>query len=388
VVEQDKQGAFVRYILYYPESEDLIRQSSEPKNLGPAPRDTVRGRQGKAGNGLASRVWKGVPAVSLVDRFQRSISYLRLSVTDRCNLRCRYCMPADGPDLIPREELLTREELIRLTRIFLDLGIRKVRVTGGEPFMRGGLLDLLRELRDLSGLDSLHITTNGLGMASHVPALRDIGIAGVNLSLDTLDRHTFEKITGRDGLDDVLETFHTLLDHDLTVKINTVVLGEWNSDEIGRMARLARDHQVEVRFIEEMPLIGIARASTIHWDQERIIDRLTSELGTLRPLPPNGGTARRFTIAGFTGTIGMIAGHTRSFCSTCDRIRITASGLMKTCLYGPDTIDLKQMLQDGVDDNAIGAAVSEQVSNRSSDGFEAHSGCGPRASDCMSSIGG
>ncbi|MFC1628934.1 GTP 3',8-cyclase MoaA [Gemmatimonadota bacterium] len=326
--------------------------------------------------------------MTLIDRFQRSISYLRLSVTDRCNLRCRYCMPASGPELQPREELLTRQELVRLTGIFLDLGIRKVRVTGGEPFMRKDVLNLLGELRDLHGLESLHITTNGLGIAAHVPALRDIGIAGVNLSLDTLDRHTFEKITGTDGLDDVLVTFRTLLDHDLPVKINMVVLGEWNSDEIGRIAHMACDHQVEVRFIEEMPLIGVARASTTHWDQTRILDRLTSELGSLQPLPSNSGTARRFAVAGFTGTVGIIAGHSRTFCPSCDRIRITASGLMKTCLYGPDALDLKQMLRDGAEDDTIGAAVAEQVANRSSDGFEAHSGCGIRTSDCMSSIGG
>ena len=326
--------------------------------------------------------------MTLIDRFQRSISYLRLSVTDRCNLRCRYCRPASGPELQPHRELLTRQELVRLTGIFLDLGIRKVRVTGGEPFMRQDVLDLLGEVSDLPGLESLHITTNGLGVASHIRALRDIGIAGVNLSLDTLDRRTFEKITGRDGLYDVLETFHALLDHDLPVKINTVVLGEWNSDEIGLMAQMACDHQVEVRFIEEMPLIGIARASTVHWDQERILDRLTSELGTLQPLPSNGGTARRFTLPGFTGTIGIIAGHSRSFCPTCERIRVNASGLMKTCLYGPDALDLKQMLRDGVEDDTIGAVVCEQVLNRSSDGFEAHAGCGFQTSERMSSIGG
>lgn len=364
----------------------------------------VRGRQGKAGNGLASRVWKGVAVVSpngrdrrqdisppettLVDHFQRSITYLRLSVTDRCNLRCRYCMPLAGPALKPREELLTWEELIRLAGIFLGLGVRKLRVTGGEPFMRKGLLNFLREAHDLPGLESLHITTNGMGVAPLVPALRDIGVAGVNLSLDTLDRHTFETITGRDGLDDVLETFHALLDHDLPVKINTVVLGEWNADEIARMARLARDYPVEVRFIEEMPLIGIARSSTIHWDRNRILDRLTSELGTLQPLPANGGTACRFTVAGFTGTIGVIAGHTRSFCSTCNRIRITASGLMKTCLYGCDVLNLRQMLRDSGDENAIQTAVTERVLNRSSDGFAAHSRCGFQTSDCMSSIGG
>ncbi len=326
--------------------------------------------------------------MTLTDRFQRSITYLRLSVTDRCNLRCRYCMPLEGVELVSREELLTWEELRRLTDIFIGLGIRKLRVTGGEPFLRKDLPDFLREIRNRPDLETLHLTSNGIGVAHLVPTLREIGIDGVNLSLDTLERSTFETITGRDGLEDVLETFHALLAHDIPVKINTVALGEWNSDEIGRMARLARDHRVEVRFIEEMPLIGMARSSTIPWDQERILQRLTSELGPLLPLPVTGGTTRRFAVAGFTGTIGVIAGHSRSFCAACDRIRINATGLMKTCLYGSTVLDLKEMLREGRDDGEIGAAVAERVANRSADGFESFARRGRRTSDCMSSIGG
>ncbi|MFC1500310.1 GTP 3',8-cyclase MoaA [Candidatus Zixiibacteriota bacterium] len=326
--------------------------------------------------------------MKLIDRYQRSISYLRLSVTDRCNLHCRYCMPAAGPDLSPTDELLTREELVRLTSIFLGLGIDKLRITGGEPFMRENLLDLLREVLDLPGLQALHITTNGIDVAPLVPALRDIGISGVNLSLDTLDRQTFSEITGRDSLDAVLDTLHALLAHAIPVKINTVTLGEWNTDELGRMARLACDLPVEVRFIEEMPLIGITRGSTVHWDQERILNRITSELGDLRSLPDEGGTARRFTLPGYAGTIGIIAGHTRSFCRTCDRIRVNASGLMKTCLYGHDVLDLREMLRSGLDDDTVGAAVSGQVIDRSADGYAADSRCGVRATDRMSSIGG
>jgi len=308
--------------------------------------------------------------MTLTDRHQRSITYLRLSVTDRCNLRCRYCMPPEGVDLVPRDELLTLEELRRLTRIFLGLGIRKLRITGGEPFLRKGLPDFLHEIRALPGLETLHLTSNGIGVAPLVPALREIGVDGINLSLDTLDRETFETITGQDVLDEVIETFHALLDHGIPVKINTVVLGEWNTDEIGRMAGLAREHPVEVRFIEEMPLIGMARPSTVSWDQEQIIRRLTAELGILHPLPDTGGTARRFTLPGFTGAIGVIAGHSRSFCTTCDRIRINATGLMKTCLYGPAVLDLRGLLREGLSDEEIGVAVTGRVSERSADGHD------------------
>jgi len=326
--------------------------------------------------------------VPLVDRHQRSITYLRLSVTDRCNLRCRYCMPPAGVELVPRSELLTWEELHRLTRIFLGLGIRKLRVTGGEPFLRKGLPEFLREIRDLPGLETLHLTSNGIGVAPLVPILDTIGVNGVNLSLDTLDRETFGTITGRDGLTEVMETFHTLLAHNIPVKINMVVLGEWNSDEIIPMAGLARDLPVEVRFIEEMPLIGRTRPAAVAWDQERIIRRLTTELGALQPLPYSGGTARRFTRPGFQGTIGVIAGHSRSFCATCDRIRVNATGLMKTCLYGPAVLDLRELLRGDRSDEEIGTAVSGRVSERAADGHESYSRCGFRTSDCMSSIGG
>jgi cyclic pyranopterin phosphate synthase len=324
----------------------------------------------------------------LVDPLGRSITYLRLSVTDRCNLRCRYCMPPGGIDLQPREALLTLEELLHLSGIFTRLGIRKIRITGGEPFCRKGVLDFLMDIRALPGLDTLHLTSNGVGIAPLVPTLRTIGVDGVNLSLDTLDRDTFKAITGRDALDEVMETFHALLDHGIPVKINTVVLGEWNTGELGRLAALARHYPVEVRFIEEMPLIGQIRSSTIPWDRDRILARLTSQLGELQPLPAVGGTARRFTIPGHAGTVGIIAGHSRSFCAACDRIRINARGFMKTCLYGPAALDLRKMLREHRNEEAIARAVIEQIADRSADGFEAHARCGFRSSDCMPSIGG
>ena len=187
---------------------------------------------------------------ALVDNFFRSITYLRLSVTDRCNLRCRYCMPSEGINFQPADKILSWEEMTRLTKIFVDLGITKVRITGGEPFSRKGILDFLTKIRSFSGLEELYVTTNGVGIAQFVPALKKIGLNGINLSLDTLNKHRFVELTRRDSLDQVLEFFSEVLKYKIRLKINTVVKEGFNTAEIVPIARLAQKYPIEVRFIE------------------------------------------------------------------------------------------------------------------------------------------
>ncbi len=182
--------------------------------------------------------------VSLIDNYFRRISYLRLSVTDRCNLRCRYCMPAEGINFQSSEKILSWEEMSRLTKIFIDLGITKVRITGGEPFTRKGIFDFLKKIRSFSGLEELYVTTNGVGIAQFVPVLKEIGINGINLSLDTLNNHRFVELTRRDSLDQVLDFFSQILKYKIPLKINTVVKQGFNTAEIGSIARLAEKYPI------------------------------------------------------------------------------------------------------------------------------------------------
>lgn len=324
----------------------------------------------------------------LTDAFRRHITYLRLSVTDRCNLRCRYCMPATGIPAKSRKELLTWEELTRLTRVFLDLGIRKLRITGGEPFMRKGLLDFLNTISRFEALEEIHLTTNGVDAARHIPALHEIGITGINLSLDTLNRLKFEEITGFDHLEEVLNTFHTLLEHRIPLKINTVVKAGFNTDELLDIARLAELHPVEVRFIEEMPLIGTGESDYPRWDSEQIMALLSTGLTELIPLPRSNSTAKRFAVQGFAGRIGIIAGHSRTFCSQCNRTRVTASGFLQTCLYSHRELNLKRLMRSGASDDQLVRLIRKCIRERAADGFVAYGNRGHIPAESMVSIGG
>jgi molybdenum cofactor biosynthesis protein A len=322
----------------------------------------------------------------LVDNHGRPVTYLRLSVTDRCNLRCAYCMPAQGIEFVPRAEILSWEEEARLVRICTRLGVRKVRVTGGEPFVRRGLLPFLRTLRAVDGLETLAITTNGVGVASRVAELAAIGVDSVNLSVDTLDRARFRAIAGADALDAVLATLDALLATPIRVKINTVVAPGRNDDEIPALSGLARDRPLDVRFIEPMDFVG--GADTAVWTADRILSRLRIAYPGITPLPETGATARLYTVPGFAGRVGIIAGHSREFCATCNRLRLTARGALKNCLYGDGVLDLKALVRGGASDDQIATALVEVVGRRQRDGYEAHAGRLTLRGESMSAIGG
>lgn len=203
------------------------------------------------------------PSASLIDNFGRQITYLRLAITDRCNLRCRYCRPESGVPFIPHEEILSLEELERIATIFCRLGVTKVRVTGGEPFSRRGCLPFLAKLKQVEGLEFLHITTNGVRTAGFLDELKDIGIDCINLSLDTLNPERFLKITRRDFLDSVLQTLNGTLEREISLKINSVVLGDTSDLEIIKLTGLAKQFPVTIRFIETMPFSGTVRSEKL-----------------------------------------------------------------------------------------------------------------------------
>lgn len=327
----------------------------------------------------------------LTDKFGRKINYLRLAVTDRCNLRCFYCMPEEGNNWLSRSELLSWEEMLRLCQITVEMGVSKIRITGGEPFVRKDIMPFLSELSALKGLDELTITTNGVVTAPLVPELKKLGIRSVNLSLDTLDRQRFLDITHRDELDKVLTTMHTLIAHGIQVKINAVVMEHKNIGDIIPLVALTKDLPVSVRFIEEMPFNGGAQHyATLAWDHLQILHEIKTTYPTLQKIAdPANSTAYNYHIPGHMGDLGIIAAYTRSFCGTCNRIRLTPQGTLKTCLYDNGGPNLKDLLRAGGTDEAIQAAIMQAVAGKAKDGHEAERTTHPHGvHESMAMIGG
>jgi len=284
----------------------------------------------------------------LVDTFGRGHRDLRVSLTDRCSLRCTYCMPADFADWIPSAELLTTDELMTVLEVAIDEGIDQVRLTGGEPLLRPDAVDVVRRINSLPRQPRVSITTNGLRLAAQAGALRDAGLERVNISLDTLDRERFKKMTHRDRLDDVLAGLAAAKAAGLApVKVNAVLMRGVNDDEAVPMLRRALDEGWRLRFIEQMPLDAGGlwnRARMI--TAEQILDDLSSVFN-LSPVPVRGSApAEEFFVNGGPETVGIIASVTRPFCGNCDRMRLTADGQLRNCLFARDETDLRAILRD------------------------------------------
>ncbi|GAA3933740.1 GTP 3',8-cyclase MoaA [Hymenobacter algoricola] len=310
---------------------------------------------------------------TLFDNHGRPLEYVRLAVTDRCNLRCFYCMPEQGIQYMPKRDLLTYEEMERVVALLATLGVRKVRLTGGEPFVRRDLVPFIGRLAQIPGIDDISLTTNGVLTEPHIPELVRLGVRTVNLSLDTLDRARFAAITRRDELPRVLDTFYALLAAGIKVKINAVVMDGQNTQDLVPLAELTRDLPVEVRFIEEMPFNGGSHgAIQIPWSHIRIREHLEQHLGALTPIVKQpGATASEYTIAGHQGVVGIIAAYSRTFCGTCNRLRLTAEGGLKTCLYDQGVLDVRALLRGDATDAAVTAALAHAFRHRAADGFEA-----------------
>ena len=301
---------------------------------------------------------------TLTDTHGRTVRDLRLSITDRCNLRCVYCMPAEGMPWLPKQDLLTYEELARFARVCVECGVTGVRLTGGEPTVRADLPVLVRMLREISPTLDLALTTNGLKLPEMAGSLREAGLNRVNVSLDTLDRERFRQLARRDRLADVLAGLAAARSAGFSpIKINAVLMRGLNDDEVVPLARWARDEGFELRFIEWMPL-DFQRG----WDRSQlvsateILDRLASEL----PLEPEEGDdpsapARTFRYRDGTGRVGVIASVTRPFCGTCDRIRLTADGQVRTCLFSLREYDFRQLLRTGCSDDDLEALLRSAV---------------------------
>lgn len=326
----------------------------------------------------------------LYDNHGRKINYVRLAVTDRCNLRCYYCMPENGIRYVKRADLLSFEEMERLMRIFSELGINKLRITGGEPFVRKGIMEFLGKMSSIEKIEQIHITTNGTFTKDYVNDLEQLGIKSVNLSLDSLDKERFIEITRRDMFDKVMDTFHTLLDSSIKVKINMVVMEGRNIEDIESMLELTRHNDVAVRFIEEMPFNGSGGNPTF-WPMKKILAHVKDLHPELIKLDdPAASTSVNYQIPGFRGSFGIIAAFTRTFCGSCNRIRITPQGTLKTCLYDNGGMSFRDILRSGASDEEIAESLIKAMGNRYKDGFEAENdrGSSRPVSESMATIGG
>ena len=298
-------------------------------------------------------------------------------------------MPHQGAEFVPRKELLTYEEMLRLSRIMVDLGVNKIRITGGEPFVRKNMYGFLKRLAKVEGLENINITTNGAVANRHIPFLKEIGIDSINLSLDTLDKKRFEEITRRDFFDEAMSTYHAVLDAGMKLKVNMVVMADRNRDDILPMAMLTRDDEVNVRFIEEMPFNGEGARDIKIMTHADILEHLKENLPPLtRMEDPVGNTSMNYQIEGHKGTIGIIAAYSRTFCGDCNRVRVTATGQLINCLYDEGALNLKRLLSDGSSDEMIKEAITKAYRQKKKDGFEAERSRSNSISESMSSIGG
>ena len=327
----------------------------------------------------------------LIDNHNRVINYVRLAVTDRCNLRCFYCMPEEGITYVKREELLSFEEMERLMKVLAGHGIEKLRITGGEPFLRKGMFEFLERMAAIDGLNQIHITTNGTMTKGKVDHLKKIGISSVNLSLDSLDKQRFFDITRRDEFDTVMETLNELLEEDIPTKVNCVVMDGQNIDDILPMVNLAKDKPISVRFIEEMPFNGTGdHPETLFWTSAKTLEYIQKEHPLMNKLvDEKNSTSFNYSIPGFKGTVGFIAAYSRLFCGSCNRIRITPQGMLKTCLYDNGVFNVKDILRNGASDQELLLAIQSAIGSRAKDGFEAEKNRGNRfVSESMATIGG
>ncbi|MBQ9661944.1 MAG: GTP 3',8-cyclase MoaA [Oscillospiraceae bacterium] len=293
----------------------------------------------------------------MIDTYGRQISYLRLSVTELCNLRCRYCMPEDGVCKKRHEEMLTQEEMVTAVRAAAALGITKLRITGGEPLVKANIVELCREAAAVEGIREVCLTTNGTLLPKLAAPLREAGVSRLNISLDTLDADKFRYITRVGELSDALRGIETALECSYDkVKINSVLIGGFNDGEIAALAELTRRYPVDVRFIELMPMYDSGDFGPEAFIPYTIV---TETLPELEPLPADGGVAKLYRLPGAQGNIGLISPVSAHFCADCNRIRITADGKIKPCLHSSDEISIKGLDYDGMLETIRSAILSK-----------------------------
>ncbi|MCB0856665.1 MAG: GTP 3',8-cyclase MoaA [Solirubrobacterales bacterium] len=307
----------------------------------------------------------------LIDSFGRVHRDLRISLTDKCSLRCTYCMPAEGVPWIPKQSVLTPEEIERIVRVAANLGVRTVRLTGGEPLISPSLIENVRRIASIRGPDGpleIAMTTNGIRLPEFIPGLEEAGLSRLNISIDTLDPDRFAQLTRRDRLIDVLAGIEAARRSSLRpLKLNAVIMRGVNEDEVADLVEFAMEHEAEMRFIEHMPLdIGHTWDRGEMVSREEILESLSSRF-SLEPLPGRGGSpAEEFSIDSGPHKVGVIASVTAPFCANCDRLRLTADGHLRNCLFAREELDLGSAVKGGASDEAIADILRATVSNKRS----------------------
>lgn len=299
----------------------------------------------------------------ITDRYNRTIDYVRVSITDRCNLRCKYCMPEDIA-FVPHERILRYEEILRVVRILAKQGISKVKLTGGEPLVRRGCPDLVREIKQIDGIEAVTLTTNGVLLEEMLPQLLDAGIDAINVSLDTRNRERYLHVTGKDMYEQVQRGIDAVYKSKVPLKINCVPVSGENIDEIPDFFALAAEKKIAVRFIEMMPIgygdqyeaFSAEQVKAMFYERYPEAYPLNKKLGN--------GPAVYYSAPGFAGEIGIIGAVHEKFCSNCNRIRLTSEGFFKLCLYSGAGIDLRQMLRGGSSDAEISEAIAEAIQKK------------------------
>ena len=327
----------------------------------------------------------------LIDSFGRQMDYVRLAVTDRCNLRCQYCMPAHGIEIAPRADLLTFKEMYRIIRVLTELGVTKIRLTGGEPFVRKDFVGFLEMLSFNDLLKAINITTNGAMIAKHIPTLEKMDkIKHINLSIDSLQKEKFNQITRRDVFPEVYETLEALEKSNLNLKLNVVVQAGFNTDEIVDFVALTKDKNVAVRFIEEMPFNGKGQRDMVeNWNYTRILEEMRTQFDVQPIVSEKSSTSRNFQVVGHKGTVGIIPAFTRTICGDCNRIRITPIGTFKNCLFDDGVFNIRDFLRNGASNDELKELFLSLVKEKPENGFiaEANRKKGD-VSESMSTIGG
>ncbi|XP_018323790.1 molybdenum cofactor biosynthesis protein 1 isoform X3 [Agrilus planipennis] len=302
----------------------------------------------------------------LLDNFGRQHSYLRISLTERCNLRCGYCMPEEGVQLTPSEDLMSTDEIVKIARLFVEQGVRKIRLTGGEPTLRKDLVDIIAKLKCIEGLENIALTTNGVVLTKKLAYLQRAGLDNLNISLDTLNKNKFETITRRKGWERVMMGIDLALQLGYSpVKINCVVIKGFNENEVCDFVKLTKDKKLDVRFIEYMPFTGNKWEMGKMISYNDIIANIKLKWPEIYPLEngPND-TSKAWKIPGHLGQIGFITSMSEHFCGSCNRLRITADGNLKVCLFGNTEISLRDALRAGCSDDDLVTLISAAVKRK------------------------
>ena len=326
---------------------------------------------------------------SISDRFGRTFTYLRLALNEQCNFRCIYCMPEEGIDFRIEDKLLSTEEIFQLIELISQMGVSKIRFTGGEPLLRPDLVKIIQFANELDGVESIHLTTNGKLLANNINVLKAAGLTGINISLDTLDSEKFKRITRRDGLGKVLNGLKKSMESNFqSIKLNVVAMRDFNDDELMDFIALTQENDITVRFIELMPFDSHQIWKTgKFYGADQIVADLEKQVEELIPVDGSQTEHHVFRVNDYKGKVAVIPAYSRTLCCDCNRIRITADGKLLNCLYSQDEINLRDAMRNGKDSQQIEKMIKDTMNKKFKDGWDAQNQ-GNENRESMTQIGG